>query len=158
MKVFQENDQAFLDIDKDQVERLVLFVCEKIPLSGDEIYVNFVTKERMCELHSIHFDDPSPTDCITFPIDGHKTDKKEADDPPHVIGEVFVCPKVAHEVEPQDPHKELSLYIVHTLLHLAGYNDLEEDDIAEMRHAESEMISALEEKNLLLSIPNLLIN
>lgn len=153
MKVAQVNDQAFLKIDPGQVEKLVLFVCETIDLQGDELYIHFVSKEKICELHKIYFDDPSPTDCITCPIDGPIKSKDAP--PPHITGEVFICPQVAEETKPDAPYFELSLYIVHTLLHLSGLEDKEEEDIAEMRAAEKRILALLEEKNLLLTISHL---
>ncbi len=151
MKIVQLNDQADLAIDQQQVESLVRAVCRLEGLDGDELYLNFVTKEKISDLHRDFFDDPSETDCITFPLDGPKTSAHTAF--PHIIGEVFICPQVAFESLPHAPYDELSLYLVHTLLHLAGYDDIEEADTYEMRDAERRIVAALHEKNLVLSQP-----
>ncbi len=157
MIVIQENDQSALEICKRQVEKLVLFICQQEEIYGDELYVNFVSKDRITELHDQHFNDPTPTDCITFPIDGNKIDDEDSTSP-HVIGEVFICPEVAIDTCPHDPYGELSLYIAHTLLHLAEYNDIEDDDILKIREAENRILCSLKEKNLVLSNDNLLIS
>jgi probable rRNA maturation factor len=52
---------------------------------------------------------------------------------------------------PENPLPELTLYIIHTLLHLKGYDDQNESDIAIMRAKEQEILAFLEEKNLVLS-------
>lgn len=52
---------------------------------------------------------------------------------------------------PENPLAELTLYIIHTLLHLKGYDDQNESDIAIMRAKEQEILAFLEEKNLVLS-------
>ncbi len=41
------------------------------------------------------------------------------------------------------PDSELLLYLVHTLLHLAGFRDQEEADIAVMRKKEQEVLHHL---------------
>ena len=173
LKLIQFNDQTVLAIDETQVDSLVKTVCDLECLYGDEIYLNFVTKDQIIQLHTDHFNDPTPTDCITFPLDGPQIrkntpnfdlDSQNSNDPPqpvkeaapHIVGESFVCPQVALEVCPQNPYEELTLYIVHTLLHLAGYNDLQEQDIQQMRAAEKRILAHLNEKNLVLSQPMVL--
>lgn len=66
------------------------------------------------------FQDPTPTDCITFPFDQK------------FLGEIFVCPKVAKEYDPKKPHLETTLYIIHGILHLLGFNDIEKKERAKM--------------------------
>lgn len=162
------DEQEDLTLYHPQVEELVRTACHLIDLAGDELTVHFVTKEVITQLHGDHFDDPTPTDCITFPIDGSMSSTTNAaaapasDTPlstssdstaPHIIGEVFICPEVARETTPHAPYEELSLYIIHTLLHLAGYNDQTEEEIQEMRQGESTLLAYLQEKNLMLRTP-----
>ncbi len=124
-------------------------VLRLLALEGDELSVYFVTTEDITELHGTFFQDPTPTDCITFPMDVREAPLVG----PKVLGEVFICPKTALDYAPENPYLELSLYIVHTLLHLKGYDDQEEADILEMRSKEQEILSLLEQKNLVLSNP-----
>ena len=105
--------------------------------------------EEITALHGTFFQDPTPTDCITFPIDVGDTPLLG----PKILGEVFVCPKIALEYSPDNPYLELTLYIAHTLLHLKGYNDQEEEDSLEMRSKEQEILEILQKKNLVLSNP-----
>ncbi len=158
MKIVQINDQTDLVLDEEQVESLVREVCRLEGIDGDELYLNFITKEKISDLHRDYFEDPSVTDCITFPLDGPRfvecVEGLKAS--PHIIGEVFVCPQVAFESCPHAPYEELSLYIVHTLLHLAGYNDIEEADTFEMRDAEKRILGYLYEKDLVLRQPMVL--
>jgi probable rRNA maturation factor len=108
-----------------------------------------VNKEKISNLHQQFFDDPSPTDCISFPIDTTKARKKEFS----VLGEIFVCPKVAIEYATAhtiDPYLELSLYTVHGLLHLLGYDDLDPKQRKEMRREEKRCLKLLTEQNRLI--------
>jgi len=98
-----------------------------------EVSFQFVGEKKIAQLHNAFFNDPTVTDCITFPVD-----KKEAV-PPRVLGEVFVCPKVALDYAKRhgvDPYRETVLYIVHGLLHLLGYDDLKPSERKVMRRKE----------------------
>jgi len=109
-----------------------------------EISIQFVTKEEIGILHEDFFDDPSPTDCITFPID--------PPGPEALLGEVFVCPEVAQEYAAEhggDSQTETILYICHGILHLLGYDDIEEKDQKEMRKYEAFLMEHLKKENLL---------
>lgn len=121
---------------------------EKCPTNQVNIY--FVTTEEISRLHQEFFGDPSTTDCITFPIDSPETAPSDH----HVLGEVFVCPQTAHTYllsHPGSVYEETTLYLVHGLLHLLGYDDLEPKARATMRAAEKRLMQHLLAKGLLLS-------
>ena len=142
-----EDNQTDLSIDAPSVERLVLFMLDYLKLTGDEISIRFVSDEEMRELHADHFDDPASTDCITFPIDLDETEE------PAILGICVICPQTAIEYAKKyktDPYRELSLYLIHTLLHLKGYDDIEEEDRIEMKEQEVICMSAAEKEGLLL--------
>lgn len=110
----------------------------------DEVAIHFVTKEVIGQLHARFFGDPTPTDCISLPID-------EVDEGSYRhLGEVFVCPEVACEYVRDhggDPLTETFLYIVHGLLHLMGYDDIEEQTA--IRAAEERHLAHLKEAGIL---------
>lgn len=99
----------------------------------DEASLYFVDTPRICELHGQFFDDPTPTDCISFPMD-------DVDEEGYrVMGDLFVCPATAMNYvlsNGGDVYQELTLYVVHGLLHLIGYDDIEDDDRIEMKQQE----------------------
>jgi probable rRNA maturation factor len=70
-----------------------------------------------------------------------------------VLGEVFVCPKTAidfSEKHGKDVYEETSLYLVHGILHLLGYDDIDPKDRIKMRKKERYCMSFLKENNLAL--------
>jgi probable rRNA maturation factor len=70
-----------------------------------------------------------------------------------LLGDIFVCPKTAIKYAADhngDPYEETTLYVVHGMLHLFGYDDIEEDDIVEMRAAEHRHMSNLKKLDLSL--------
>ena len=110
----------------------------------------FVSEEQICALHDEHFNDPSPTDCMTFPMDPPGPDCE-------MLGTVFVCPQTAINYANQhgtDPYEECTLYIVHGLLHLLGLRDKTESEQQEMRQAESLYMDRLRQHHLILTPPN----
>lgn len=132
------NSQRTIAISIPSAEKLITFLLERSGKKG--MALSFVGKARISSLHAQFFDDPSPTDCITFPI-------RE----PEFLGEVFVCPQVAYEyVEKNggDVYEELTLYVVHGFLHLLGYDDLEAADQRKMRAAEKKWMQLLEKNGL----------
>ncbi len=117
--------------------KAVATLAEKVILAEgrfcNEVSVHFVGTKKICALHAEYFDDPSVTDCISFPIDNLEGD------PYSVLGEVFVCPETACNYVKKHGgifYEEITLYIVHGLLHLLGYDDIDEADCRIMRERE----------------------
>jgi probable rRNA maturation factor len=154
VRIIVNQEQSDLDLSIEQVESLVRAVIGFKSIQTDEIVLHFVTKGAISELHAHYFSDPSPTDCITFPIDPPNTPPEMGE---ATLGEIFICPKVGMEYDKESPWEEVSLYIVHGILHLIGYQDEEEDDRNIMRAAESEIVAFLQKKNLVLSNPSMAI-
>lgn len=146
MKTTLSNNQKTLDIELAQVRALVEAFCSFQQITCHEVILHFVDKKSITTLHANFFNDPTPTDCITFPIDPptEETDYR-------ILGELFVCPEVALEYareHDEDPYQELTLYIVHGLLHLLGYRDQTKAETAEMRHQEMRAMRHLEKHHL----------
>lgn len=157
MEVNVLDDQSDVEIDVRALDVLVELVLEAESVRCDELSVHFVSKEKITELHGEFFDDPTPTDCITFPIDSpHSATTEPDEDEPYVyLGDVFICPKVALEQSTAfetEASEELTLYLVHTLLHLVGYEDTDPASEEEMRLAESRHMHRLKEAGAVLRI------
>lgn len=136
------DEQDDLAIDPAQVERLVQEVLQFEGGVYQEVSLIFANEQTTCQLHADFFQDPTLTDCMSFPID-----------PPAFLGEVVVCPKAALIYVKEhggDVYHEVSLYIVHGLLHLIGYRDIEEEEQQVMRQAEQKHMKNLQSKQLLL--------
>lgn len=139
------DQQSDLIIHPEAIQHLVKRVLLAENQCCDEVNIYFVDSPTICELHKQYFDDPSPTDCISFPID-----EEENDIPYRILGEVFVCPATAvkygkdHDI---NPYEEVTLYIIHGLLHLMGYDDIEDEDRQCMREAEGRLMEILKTPN-----------
>jgi len=101
-----------------------------------ELSLAFLTDEALAKIHGDFLDDPSKTDVITF-----------EGDPTHgVAGEICVSVDTAAQFAKehnQNFSDELTLYVVHGWLHLAGFDDLQPKKKREMRAAEKKAFKIL---------------
>lgn len=133
-------------IDHKTVNRLVEAFLAAENLHYDEVSIHFLDTETMCDLHAEFFDDPSPTDCISFPMDAPSDELGYK-----VMGDIFVCPETAFcyvKKNGGDAYEEITLYIIHGLLHLIGYDDIGDQDRATMQKAEAFHLEYIRNKNL----------
>ncbi len=124
------------------MRKAVSYLLKELRISTQEVIFHLVTEKEISRIHEDFFNDPSPTDCITFPIDA----ANEEIIPHHVLGEAFICPKTALDYAKQhrlDPNTELYRYVVHCILHLIGYDDLQADERAKMKRKESACLKKL---------------
>ena len=101
-----------------------------------ELSIALVDEATICEIHARFLDDPTPTDVITFPGD---TDENKA-------GEIIVSVDQAmrvHQANNTTLIQELTLYLVHGWLHLAGEDDIDPADRMLMRQAEKTVLTQL---------------
>ncbi|MEO8863814.1 MAG: rRNA maturation RNase YbeY [Opitutaceae bacterium] len=105
-----------------------------LPLAG-ELSLAFLTDATLAQLHADFLADPSPTDVITF----------EGNPDEGTAGEICVSVDAAiREVGARrDFSAELTLYLVHGWLHLAGYDDLQPMKKRRMRRAEARAMELL---------------
>lgn len=99
--------------------------------------VAFLTDRALAELHGRFLDDPTTTDVITF----------EAAPGLGSAGEICVSADTARTFARErklDFSRELTLYVVHGWLHLAGYDDLQPAKKRRMRAAEARAMRLLD--------------
>ncbi len=111
----------------------------------------FVTEKSMAELNAQHMGHDSSTDVLSFPLDGPEVmagiesgtaASVEAELPAH-LGDLVVCPLVAQRQAPNHAgslEAELTLLIVHGVLHILGHDHAEP--------AEAHTMQALEREHL----------
>ncbi len=103
-----------------------------------EIAVLLVGDRRMARLHEEWLGIPGPTDVITFDL---------SDDGPRdgLRGDIAVSAETARRVAREvgwQPRHEVAYYVVHGLLHLAGYDDHAPADRRAMRARERVLLRA----------------
>lgn len=146
MQIHFSNRQKLLSISKKQISLLVETVIHFEGETCDEVGIHLVSSAKISALHQEYFNDPSVTDCISFPMDSLPDYR--------MLGDVFACPEVAiayAKKHKKEPYQELTLYIVHGLLHLMGYDDMEKKDRLKMRAAEKRHMQHLKKHHLWLN-------
>jgi probable rRNA maturation factor len=114
-----------------------------------ELSLVFLTDAALAQLHADFLADPAPTDVITF-----------AGDPAHgTAGEICLSVDAAlrhvralaprragsaFRLSPSAFSAELTLYVIHGWLHLAGYDDLQPAKKRQMRRAEGRALRLLQ--------------
>jgi len=124
-------------LDDVAVERAVEAAAREGGRPGLEVAVTFVSAAELTRLHAAHLGDPSATDVITFDLG---TDGKGP------AGELYVSVERAHSVAALrgvSAERELTLYVVHGVLHLCGFDDRRAQDAARMRVSEAEVMARL---------------
>jgi probable rRNA maturation factor len=141
LKINIYNRQKALPLSPSSVKKAAVALLKFLDVSCDEISFYFVTEEKIAKLHAEHFNDPTPTDCITFPLDAS------------YLGDLFICPAVAikyAEKRNLDPFQETLLYMVHGLLHLLNFDDLEPKQRSSMRKKEKSCMRHLNQLRISL--------
>jgi len=85
-----------------------------------------VSDRRIAEIHAQFMGDPAPTDVITFQH-----------------GEIVISAETARRearLRGLPLPREIALYAIHGLLHLAGWSDLRSGDAAQMRAAQGKIL------------------
>ncbi len=106
------------------------------PLPPGELSLAFLTDSAIARLHASFLGDPSTTDVITF----------EGTPKLGQAGEICVSADTALSFATgrgRDFSEELTLYVVHGWLHLAGHDDRSPADKKRMRAAEARALALL---------------
>jgi probable rRNA maturation factor len=145
------NRHPRLRLDRRAVTRLIAtldaaaaeFVVRQPAFLIGELSLVFLTDAALAALHADFLDDPTPTDVITF--EGESCPGLPAEAGP--AGEICVSVDTAARYARANDREfsaELSLYLVHGWLHLAGYDDLVPAKKRVMRRAERRAMRILE--------------
>ncbi len=97
----------------------------------------FVGAARMADINARHLGHPGATDVITF-------DYNDPEVPGRICGEIFICVDVAIEQAREfrtSWQSEVVRYMVHSILHLCGYDDLKPAERREMKQAENRLVA-----------------
>lgn len=118
---------------------------EGLALKNAEISLNFVSEAEIRELNNMYRQVDRSTDVLSFPLIEDFNDVDE-DGEEILLGDVVICPDRAEKQAEEYGHslERESVYLfVHSVLHLLGYDHMEEADKAEMRRREEEIMTLL---------------
>ena len=161
IEVFVADEQTDRPVDTVRWMQLAGAVLAAEGVKGEaELSLLFVDESAISDLNKRFLGKDGPTDVLAFPMDeepaegGRSPDSggtgpgwvpSEPDDMPTLIGDVVICPEVAHRNAPQHAgtyEDELALLVVHGILHLVGMDHLEDEEAEAMEKREQELLDA----------------
>ena len=133
------NEQESMDIDEDHIRQAVRTVLGREGIRKAEMSIALVDDPRIHEINRQFLNHDRPTDVISFLL---------SDTPSVLEGEIVLSTDTAGREAKKvggawSPEDEVLLYVVHGTLHLTGYDDHADDDLAAMRKAELECLRAM---------------
>ncbi len=147
MSVFLADEQGET-VDLDQLRGLAeLVLREEGYPDATELTLLLVNEDEMSSYNERFLDRSGPTDVLAFPVEelmpGVVPDP-DPNGPPLMIGDVIIAPAYVgrqaaeYEVAFDD---EMALMVTHGILHLLGYDHLDDQDAELMERRETEMLS-----------------
>ena len=137
MMIFIDN-RSGEDLPLDEYQALAEFVLDQEDVLGDaELSLSLVTAGEIHELNREFRNINAPTDVLSF----------ENDD--ELLGDVIICPVVARE-HAHDFNstfeKEMALMLTHGILHLRGYDHVDDDEAEIMEARENALLAAWQKR------------
>lgn len=144
INILFDDRQDFIEINGDNcgaIEKAIEEVIKAEELEGDfEVSVSFVTNEEIKELNKEFRNVDSETDVLSFPMD----DEFEG---VVLLGDIVLSTQRIIEQANDFGHsleREMAYLTVHSMLHLLGYDHMNDDEKSEMRSREKEIMKKLQ--------------
>ena len=146
MKIYFEEGQAVTQKILDTMMQAAEYCldAEQIDTERSEISVTFVSLEEIHELNREYRQVDSPTDVLSFPQFDDLDELPEEGE--IMLGDVVICSDRAKEQAEEFGHsfeREIIYLFVHSVLHLLGYDHMEEDEKRIMRRREEEVMERI---------------
>ena len=146
MSVFLADEQG-VPVDLDRLRRLAeLVLAEEGYPTETELTVLLVSEDEMAAYNERFLERSGPTDVLAFPVEelmpGVVPDQ-DSNGPPLIIGDVIVAPGyVGRQAEENDVEfdDEMALMVAHGILHLLGYDHIDDADAEMMERREVELL------------------
>lgn len=135
------NNQNVLPVDQQHLLVLTEKVLALQKVKRAILNILIVDNQAIHEINNQFLQHDFPTDVITFPMN----EASQLPDQQPLEGEIVISAEMATEIAEKvgwQPLNEISLYLIHALLHLCGYDDLKESDQIVMRQRERELLIA----------------
>lgn len=128
------------------VRKAAYTVSELYELNNAEVSITFTDNEHIHEINRDYRNVDRPTDVISFALNEGDEPEIEGGAPINVLGDIIISVEKAIEQAKDYGHsieREVAFLTVHGMLHLLGYDHIEEDDRKEMRREENFVMEKL---------------
>jgi probable rRNA maturation factor len=133
------NQQNAWSPDFDRIRLVARTVLDGEKVASAKVTIALVDNATIHRLNKQFLDHDEPTDVLAFPYSSPKSRILE--------GELAIGVEVAQAQAQERGHDiscEISLYLIHGLLHLCGYDDHDDDDLLAMRDRERHYLRRLQ--------------
>ncbi|MGV3488025.1 MAG: rRNA maturation RNase YbeY [Tuberibacillus sp.] len=142
----QDEHDFITEEQAEQIEKLLQFAADKLAVGEAELSLSYVDNPTIHKINLEYRDKDRPTDVISFALEESGEDEVEivGDDIPRVLGDIIVSVPKAREQAEDYGHsfeRELGFLVVHGLLHLLGYDHMNEQDEKEMFALQEEILN-----------------
>jgi probable rRNA maturation factor len=142
-----------LAIDVMALRRAIELTLQIEQVASAVLSVSIVDNKAIHQINREYLQHDYPTDVISFQL-GFALDEDAPDDSPPerraaramIEGEIIASAEMAEEMASTgqwSPKDELTLYVIHGLLHICGYDDLSPEEKTIMRSRERVILDAL---------------
>ncbi len=147
MEILINYDYREEDMKRFDVLSLAKFVLESEEQPENTVVsINFVDNDAIHNLNRDFRGIDNPTDVLSFECDGIDDDFADIeDDGEFELGDIVVAPDIAVGQAKEygvSFEEEIYLLVAHGLLHLCGFDHIEEDEARAMEQRERELLSA----------------
>ena len=109
------------------------------------ISIEMVNTKEMQHYNNSYRAKDRPTNILSFPFEAPPGLPKESETE-HFLGDLIICPEVLQK-EAKEQHKLLDAHwchiLIHGILHLVGYDHIDEEDALEMEGIEIALLAEL---------------
>jgi probable rRNA maturation factor len=143
---FLDETNELSEHEINEIEKLLNYTAEKENVQeGSELSVTFVSNERIQEINREYRDKDRPTDVISFALEemGEGELVIVGEGIPRILGDIIISIPKAREQAEEYNHsfmRELGFLAVHGLLHLLGYDHMNEQDEKQMFDRQKEIL------------------
>ena len=142
--VFISGNLEGLSCSEKNVLKLIELLIEVEPslekqLKSRHVNLTFITKNEIKELNSKFLNKNQPTNVLSFPSTGSDFDER-------LLGDIAICPEIiSNEADDQNKDRQNHLFhiILHSLLHLVGYDHQEDSSAEKMESIEIEALKKI---------------
>lgn len=130
-RIFKAATAALRTLMRDRHSLFLIKNSKKIKSVCPQLSIVFVGARRMRSLNKKYLHHDYATDVLTFDFGKSRQ------------GEIIICPRVAAanaKAYQTSARKEIITYVIHGILHLAGFDDHRSKDRIQMRRMENELL------------------
>ena len=148
MNIYFDEGQAVSDEIRRKMEQAAVYAVqlENLDEQRCELSVTFVDLDEIHELNKIHRGVDSPTDVLSF-AQFEDVCEEAPEEGEICLGDVVICRDKAAQQAEEFGHsfeREILYLFVHSVLHLLGYDHMEDDEKRVMRTREEKIMEHID--------------